>query len=453
MSNAEARHSITEGSIVKGMAYFFLPILMGTFFQQLYNTVDAIVVGNFVGKEALAAVGGATGTFINLSVGFFIGLSSGATVIISQFYGARDRLGTKKAVHTAVALAITCGLFLMAFGYFVSPIVLGAMGTPEDVLVHAITYLRIYFMGMIPNLFYNMGTGILRAVGDSKRPLYFLIFGTLINLVLDLLFVVVFGLGVKGVGIATITAQTLAAMLVFFSLHNTEDEYRLQPRSISFDVTILKNIVLIGIPAGLQSVMYGLSNLIIQSSINMFGTNAVAAWTAYGKIDGIFWMIMDAFGVAVATFVGQNFGARNFDRMRKSIKVCALMTMGTAVLLSLVLILLKDYVYYLFTDDEEVVRIGIQMIMLMVPYYFTYVGIAVLSSSIRGTGDAIMPMLLTGIGICGFRVVWVMIVRPTNPDLAMIIHCYPISWAITSVMFVIYYFKGKWFERRVAKLG
>lgn len=451
--SAAAGNGITEGVIWKEMLIFFFPILFGTFFQQLYNTVDAIVVGNFVGKEALAAVGGSTGTFINLLVGFFVGLSSGATVIISQLFGAQDVHGTQKAVHTAVALSLASGLFLTVIGQIISPFALQAMETPDDIIDYALTYLRIYFCGMIPNLFYNVGTGILRAVGDSRRPLYFLIASTMINLVLDLLFVLQFHLGVMGVALATILAQTISAVMILVVLVRTTAPYRLFLRKIRFHKEMLWNIVRIGIPAGLQSVMYGISNIIIQASVNSFGTDTIAAWTAYGKIDGMFWMIMDAFGVTVSTFVGQNFGAQKYGRMRKSIRVCAGMTLGTSVGLSLILIGLGRFIYRLFTQDAAVIDIGMQILMTLVPFYFTYLGIAVLCSAVRGTGDALVPMLLTCFGVCVLRIVWIVIMKPIFPSVQTVILSYPITWSITSLLFLGYYLKGGWLKKRIAKMG
>lgn len=446
-------NGITEGVIWKEMLAFFFPILFGTFFQQLYNTVDAIVVGNFVGKEALAAVGGSTGTFINLLVGFFVGLSSGATVIVSQLFGAQDAAGTQKAVHTAVALSLTSGAFLTVFGILISPWALGAMGTPDDIMPHALTYLRVYFIGMIPNLFYNIGTGILRAGGDSRRPLYFLIAGTLVNVVLDLLFVVQFRMGVLGAALATILAQAISAAMILVVLLRTTAPYRLFLRRIGFTKEMLFDIVRIGIPAGLQSVMYGVSNIIIQASVNSFGTDTIAAWTAYGKIDGMFWMIMDAFGVAVSTFVGQNFGAQKYGRMRKSVRVCVGMTFGTTVGISVILLIFGKFIYRLFTSDTAVIEHGMEILYTLVPFYFTYLGIAVLCSAVRGTGDAVLPMIITCVGVCVLRVVWIMVMKPLYPYLQTVLVSYPITWSITSLLFLGYYLQGGWLRRQIARRG
>lgn len=446
-------NGITEGVIWKQLLIFFFPIMLGTFFQQLYNTVDAIVVGQFVGKEALAAVGGATGTLINLLVGFFVGLSSGATVIISQFYGAYRPAETSEAVHTAMALGLAGGVVFMAIGLLVSPLALTLMGTPADVFDHALSYIRIYFLGMIFNLVYNMGAGILRAVGDSKRPLYFLIFSTLLNVALDFLFVVGLRLGVNGAAIATILCQAVSAGLVVFTLMRSDDVYRVRLREIRFSLPILRDIVRIGLPAGLQSVIYNISNLIVQTTINGFGTDVIAAWTANGKIDGIFWMIMGAFGTATTTFSGQNFGAQKYDRIRRCVRVCTLMALIAAALVSAVVLLFGPYIYRIFTSDDAVVAEGQRIIHALAPFYFTYVCVEVISGTVRGTGDSFRPMIITCFGVCVGRILWLLFVVPRFHTIEMLVWSYPISWALTTVLFIVYYLQGSWLRRSIKKAG
>lgn len=334
------QNSITEGVIWRNLLTFFFPILLGTFFQQLYNTADAIIVGKFVGKEALAAVGGATGNLINLVVGFFVGLSSGATVILSQFFGGRRDQEVSHTVHTAAAFALSAGLMLTVLGVAFSPAILSMMGTPPDVMAHAVTYIRIYFLGMIPSLIYNIGSAILRAVGDSRRPLFFLMSACMVNILLDIVLVLGLEMGVAGAALATILSQTVSAALVIVTLMRTPLSYRLEPKKIRFYGYLLQRIVRIGLPAGLQSVMYSLSNVIIQASVNGFGTDVLAAWTAYGKMDGLFWMMVNAFGISITTFVGQNFGAGQYDRVRKSVRVCLGMTTLATLAMSAVMLLL-----------------------------------------------------------------------------------------------------------------
>lgn len=443
------QNQITEGVIWKQLLLFFFPILFGTFFQQLYNTTDAVIVGNCVGKEALAAVGGPASTLINLLVGFFVGLSSGATVIISQFYGAKGDENVNKAVHTSVALSIVGGAVIMVIGFLFSGAALRAMNTPADILDNSIIYMRIYFLGVIPSLIYNMGSGILRAVGDSKRPLYFLILSCLVNIVLDLLFVVVFRMEVAGVAIATVLSQLISALMVIAALMKTEDSYKLCLREIRFSPAILANVIRIGLPAGLQSTMYSVSNLIIQSSINSFGTDTVAAWTAYGKVDGIFWMIMGAFGVSITTFAGQNFGAGKYDRIHKSVRICLSMAAFTSVFLSFLVLIGGRFFFRLFTTDENVISIGLTMMSVISPSYITYICIEILGGTARGCGDSLIPMLLTGFGICVLRVIWILAVVPLRPELTTVAFSYPLTWAVTSVLFIVYYLRGNWLKRNL----
>jgi putative MATE family efflux protein len=437
--NREGINGITEGVIWKQLLIFFFPLLFGTFFQQLYNTVDAIIVGRNVGKEALSAVGGSTGTLINLLIGFFIGISAGATVTISQYYGGRHEKEVSQAVHTSIALALTAGAIITVVGILGAPYALKWMGTPDEVMPYSLTFIRIYFIGTIGNLIYNIGAGILRAIGDSRRPLYFLIGSVFLNILLDFLFVMVFHWGVAGVAIATVTAQFFSAVLVCITLMHTKECYRLELHQIRFHSGMLGRIIRIGLPTGLQSLMYSSSNVIIQASMNSFGTDAMAAWTAYGKIDGIFWMTMNAFGISVTTFVGQNFGAGKYDRMRKGIHVCLRIAMSVAICMSALLCLAGPYIFALFTKDAQVVESGLQILYFLGPTFCTYVLIEIFSGSLRGMGNSLLPMLLTGLGICAFRVAWIFIVVPIHPVVRTLIVSYPISWTITSILFVIYY--------------
>lgn len=443
-ASVQLRNQITEGVIWKQLLLFFFPILFGTFFQQLYNTVDAIIVGRFVGKEGLAAVGGSAAMIINLLVGFFVGLSSGATVIISQFYGARQQAKVSQAVHTAVAFSIAGGLVIMAIGLVSAPAALRAMGTPQETMEDSILYLRIYFMGLIGNLLYNMGAGILRAIGDSKRPLYFLIAGCLTNIVLDIVLVLFFKMGVAGAAWATIISQLVSAVLVVMTLLKTDDMYRLSLKDIRMNPNMLLRIIQIGLPAGLQSVMYSASNIIIQSSVNSLGTDIVAAWTAYGKIDVIYWTIINAFGISITTFVGQNFGAGKLDRVYKGVRVCLGISAGATIFLSTVLYGFGQYIYLLFTTDAGVIEKGVEILHFLVPTLITYVCIEILSGALRGIGDCWIPMVMTALGVCLLRVVWIVVAVPIYPDIKTICFSYPLTWTVTSVLFLIYY---RWFSK------
>ena len=429
-------------SIAFSILIFFLPILFGTFFQQLYNTADAMIVGHFLGKQALAAVGGTTGTLINLLVGFFVGLSSGATVVISQHYGANKEDKVQWAVHTSIAFSILGGIVLTVVGIGCSRWMLDLMNTPDDVVNYALIYMRVYFLGTIGNLIYNMGSGILRAVGDSKRPLLYLIICCMTNIALDFLFVVGLQMGVMGAALATILSQIISAVLVMgslMSLMRTRDIYRLHLRKISIDWIMLKRIVRIGFPAGVQSILYSVSNVIIQSAVNSLGTNNVAAWAAYGKVDGLFWMMINALGIAATTFVGQNYGAKKMDRVHRGVRTSMIMAFLMTGLMVVFMWFIGDTLISLFTTDTAVREICHGLIHFLVPTFFTYISIEILSGALRGVGDAWIPMLITGIGICGVRIVWMTAVLPHFHSLKGAAFCYPLSWVITTIAYFIYY--------------
>ena len=343
------------------------------------------------------------------------------------------------AVHTAMAFSLVGGIVMMVGGLLAAPGILRAMGTPADVLEPATLYIRIYFLGMVGNLIYNVGSGILRAVGDSRRPLYFLIASCLTNIVLDILLVVGLRMGVAGAALATILSQLLSAALVILVLVRTRDMHHLELKKIGFDGRMFRRIIRIGFPAGLQSVMYSLSNIIIQTAINGEGTDTVAAWTVYGKLDVVFWMIVSAFGIAITTFVGQNYGAGKIERVRKGIRSCLGMTVVSTVVVSAFLYLTCGSIYTLFTDDTEVLRIGVEMTRFLVPTYITYICIEILSGALRGVGDCWIPTLICLTGVCLIRVVWIMAAVPRFPGITTIIFSYPLTWVITTVLFGVYY--------------
>ncbi len=433
-------NQITEGIIWKQLLYFFFPILLGTFFQQLYNTADAMVVGRFVGKEALACVGGSSSQIINLIVGFFVGLSSGATVIIAQYYGARDEKNLQDTLHTAIAFSIVGSFVISILGIVLSPIILRLMNTPEYLMADSLLYLRFYFGGIIFIFIYNIGSGILRAVGDSKNPLYFLIFCCFCNIFLDLLLVMVFHMGVLGVALGTLISQALSSVLILRNLMRTKDIYRLELRKIRLHAAPLSMLLKIGLPSGLQSTMYNIANMVIQTALNSFGTDTMAAWTAFGKVDSFYWMISSAFGVAITTFVGQNYGAGKIDRMKKSVRVCLLMDLATAISISaLMYLFLGKFLLSLFTTDAEVLSIGINILHIIVPAYAPFVFIEILSGALRGTGNVLVPMLLTCGGVCITRMLWIFFYVPSHRAVETIIFSYPGSWVLTATLFILYF--------------
>ncbi len=437
--------NMLEGNITELILLFFLPILCGSLFQQLYNTVDAIVVGNFVGKEALAAVGSSTGTVINLLVGFVVGLASGATVVIAQYYGNHELEGVEKGVYSSMFLAIVLGAVLTILGIAFTPWILGLLKVPEDIMDYSITYMRIFLVGMIPSLIYNNGSGILRAIGDSKRPLYFLVASCITNIVLDIVFVIFFHWGVAGVAIATTIAQVVSALLTLRVLSSTTDSYAFHLSKLTFDSKVLLHIIEIGFPVGIQSCLYCVANLFIQTSVNGYGTDTVAAYTAFGKIDALFWNTSGALGQAVLTFCGQNFGAGKIDRVKKGIHTGTIMYFIGAATISLICYFGGGVLYHLFTQDQEVIRIGMEILQFICPLWATFCFVEILSSSIRACGDSFIPTVITALCIGAFRICWI-IFYPAKTLFDTLI-CFPISWVMTSALFLIYYLQGSWLKK------
>ena len=429
---------------------FSIPLLFGNLFQQFYSMVDTMIVGRVLGTGPLAAVG-STGSITFLIIGFCLGLCSGFAIPVAQRFGSRDYKELRRFIGNAVWLCVGFGIVLTVLTVIFCRNILELMGTPADIIDDAYAYLVVIFAGIPATFLYNMLAGIQRAIGDSRMPLYVLIVCCLANVVLDLLFVVVFHWGVFGVAFATILSQLISAVLLMIRLMGTQEAYRVELRKIRFHKDILKNVVRIGLPAGLQSVMYSFSNILIQASINSFGTTAIAAWAAIGKIDGFIWMVMNAFGIAVTTFAGQNFGARQYDRMKRCTRVGLGMCLGTIIALSALLFIFRYQLLMFFTGDAEVVNIGAQFYLVLAPSYFTFVFIEILSGAIRGAGEALQPMLITCIGVCGLRVVWILLVVPYWHTMQMVAMNYPVSWVITAVIFVIYYLRGKWLDRCIKR--
>ena len=447
----QSRQQITEGVIWKQLLIFFFPILMGTFFQQMYNTVDTIIVGRLVGTEALAAVG-ATGPLVSMVNGFFIGVSSGATVVLSQAYGAGDRKGVSDSIHTGVALSLVLGVMLTVIGVCFGGRVMGWMNTPENCMADATTYLRIYFAGSIGTVVYNMGAGILRAMGDSKRPMFFLMVTCILNVVLDLLFVAVLHMGVAGAALATVLSQVISAVLPIVVLLRQKED-RLELRKLRIERSLLGRILRIGIPAGLQFVTFDFSNILIQSGINSFGDITMAAWTAHGKTDALVWMISGAFGVSITTFVGQNFGAQKYSRIRQGAWTCLALSVAMVGALDVVLLLFRTQILGIYTDNPEVIQVGSMIMLSIMPYEVLFMPIEVFAGTMRGVGNSLMPTLITGSCVCLFRVVWLVTVVHRWHTLKMLTLSYPLSWALAAAVFLAVYFKGDWLRRRIIQCG
>ncbi len=436
----DKKNQITEGVIWKQLLIFFFPIMVGTLFQQLYNTVDAIIVGRFVGKQALASVGGSAAVLTNFVIGFFTGLSAGATVIISQFYGAKNLKQLSKGLHTAYAFSITVSLLISVIGWFSTPALLHLLKTPADVIPDSILYLRIYFLGMIFTLTYNMGSSIMRAIGDSRRPLIYLIICCGINIVLDILFVIVFHMGIAGAAIATVISQGASAILVTRSLMKSYGILKLELRSIRFHGALLKSELKIGLPGGIQSFGYSISNIIIQAVINDFGTDTAAAWAAYGKLDAIFWTVCGSFGIAITTFAGQNYGARKFNRVKKSVRVCLGMALGVCGSLIVFLMVFCRPLYHIFTTDYAVVDIGVYMLRLITPSYVIFIFVEIFSGALRGIGDVLIPSTITLGGVLLVRLTWILFVTPMTGELSTLLYSYPLAWGATALLLIPYYF-------------
>ncbi|MCR5288439.1 MAG: MATE family efflux transporter [Treponema sp.] len=440
---------ITEGPVWKGLLTFFFPILFGTFFLLLYNTTDAVIVGHFLGKDALAAIGGGTAVYVNLLVGFFVGISSGSSVIISQFYGAHNDTEVQRSVHTAIMMALIAGTIMTIAGLIISPWAMQLIKTPPEIFADSVIYLRVYFYGMISLFIYNMGAGILRAVGDSKTPFYSLIVGCITNIFLDLLSIVILHQGVAGVAWATVLSQSISMILILFVLAKSRSSYQLHLSQIGITPHLLAKMIRIGIPAGMQSILYTISNLIIQANINIFGTDTIAAWAAYSKIDAIFWMTSNSFGVALTSFVGQNFGAGKIDRIRRATKEGIIMSGAMAIVYGLIFWFAGTTIFHLFTKDESVITIGMHMLYFLVPFFITYEPIEILSGVTRGTGAAFTPMLITCFGVCALRILWLAIAVPCNPTIRTVLACYPVTWIFTTILFIIYYKSNSWLHHHI----
>lgn len=439
MSNTNTKNGILEGVIWKQLLLFFFPIMIGAFFQQVYNTADALILGRMVGKEALAAVGGSASLISGLVLHFFMGLTSGAGIIASQLLGEGNKERLNDSIHTIYAFSMLGSIFFTIAGIMLSPSLLEMMNTPQELMRDSVIYLQIYFGGSIFIFIYNTGSSILRALGDSKRPLYYLIVCCIINIVLDIVMVSVFDLGVAGVAVATVIAQAVSALLVTKALLNEKELCEFSLKKICIHGELLKSELFLGLPSGIQISMYNLSNMIVQSAINSFGTDTTAAWAAYAKLDGIFWMVSYALGTAITTFVGQNYGAGKMNRVKKSIWIGLGMDFAIAIVMAVVLIIGRVPLFEIFCEDAIVVEIGARMMCVITPFYFIYVFTDILSGALRGMGDVVVPMLITVVGVCVVRVSWIMIVSNVYPVMEVVIFNYPVTWIISGLLFIFYY--------------
>lgn len=434
---------MTEGSIWKKILFFSIPLILGNLFQQLYNTVDSIIVGNYIGSEALAAVG-SSGSLINLLIGFCIGASAGAGVVIAQFYGAQDKEGVRKAVHTTIAIAIAAGAILTIVGIVTTPLLLKAMGTPKEVFDQASIYLKVYFGGILFSVVYNISAGILNAVGNSKRSLVYLMIAATSNIFLDLLFVVVFKMGIVGAAIATDISQLLSCIFIILFLVRSEDVYRVKLKDIRCYDNLLGKILKIGLPTGVQNIVISLSNVIVQSSVNSFGAVAMAGFAAYIKVDGFNILPVLSFSMAATTFVGQNVGAGRLDRVKKGMYVSVAMGIIYTVCTGILLLAFAPQVIGVFTQNGKVVEYGVYIMRFFCPFYWMLGILHILAGTIRGTGKTMQAMVVFLFSLCIFRVLWIWGAMSVSHKIGGVMLGYPLSWLVGLVMILIYVWKGNW---------
>ena len=429
---------MTEGNITRHIISFALPLLIGNVFQQLYNTVDTWVVGNYVSNEAFSAVG-TVGPIINMLIGFFMGLSSGAGVVISQYYGAKRNQEVHDTVHTAMVMTLVMGVAFTAIGLAMTPFMLRLMNTPDNVMPESTAYLTIYFSGILGLMVYNIGAGILRAVGDSQRPFYFLVVCALINTVLDLLFVLVFHMGVEGVALATVIAQSTSALLVVITLMKTDTCIKLRLRDLKINFAMLGKIFQVGIPAAIQMAITAFSNIFVQSYINYFGDNCMSGWTAYAKIDQLLFLPMQSIALASTTFVGQNLGCNQVERAKKGVSQALLIAIVSTVVLMIPVMAFASPVVAFFNSKEEVVEIGTMLLHWLSPFYVLCCFNQIYSGALRGAGNSRAPMIIMLSSFVAFRQIYLFIMARAWNEIIPIAMSYPAGWLLCSTLTAIYY--------------
>lgn len=435
-----------DGVIWKELLMFSIPLLLGNLFQQLYNTVDSVVVGNYIGSQALAAVG-ASNPIINLLLGFFMGIATGAGVVISRYYGAQNKQDLRKSVQTSIIITFLSGIVMTFIGMLATPLILELVGTPSDVMDGSVLYLRIYFAGIISVMIYNMGAGILRAIGDSKRPLYFLCVSSIVNVILDLYFVISLNMGIAGVAWATLIAQTISAILVLYVLIKSKEDYRLDLHDLKMDYPILKSIVRLGLPSGIQNAIVSFSNVIVQSNINSFGSYAMAGCGSYVKLDGFAIMPIMSFSMAITTFTGQNMGAQKYERVKQGAKTCLMLGLSVILGISSLLYLFGDQILKIFSQDAQVLYYGVYMLRVLVPGYIFLSITQILAGVIRGAGVATVPMYVMVGCWCFFRIAWITLAMYVFQDIVVVFLGYTLSWMLSSIIMVWYYKKDTWLKK------
>lgn len=443
MKDTESSTLLTEGTIWKKIMAFAIPIFLGNLFQQLYNTADSLIVGNFIGSDALAAVS-SSGNLIFLMVGFFNGIAMGAGVVIARYYGARKTEEVEKAVHTLVAFGLVAGVVLTIVGMLATPYILTWMGTPESVLPNSVLYFRTYFAGSLGFVMYNIFVGILQSVGDSRHPLIYLIISSITNIVLDLLFIAVFKMGVGAAAVATITSQILSALLCFVRLVRSKEEYRVQVRKIRFHGNMMKQIITNGVPAGIQNSIIALANVVVQSNVNAFGADAVAGCGAYAKIEGFGFLPINCFAMSLTTFISQNLGAKQYERAKKGARFGIICCITMAEVIGILIYVFIPWLVGAFDKTPAVIHYGTTQARTVTLFYFLLALSHCLAAIFRGSGKSTVPMVVMLVCWCIIRITYITIAVQIVPVIRTVFWAYPLTWSLSSMIFLIYFFKADW---------
>ena len=436
---------MTEGSIWKSILLFSVPLILGNLLQQLYNTADSVIVGNFLGSNALAAVG-SSGSPIYLLIGFSQGVAVGAGVVVSQYLGAKDKKETRIAVHTSLAIAAILGLILTVGGIAVSRSLLVWMNTPEEVLGDAVTYMKLYFGGVLFSVIYNMAAGILNAAGNSRRSVLYLACASITNIILDLVFIAGLKMGVAGAAIATDISQLVSCVLSLRFLMKVDADYKVELSAIRLHRKMAGRIIRVGLPTGIQNMVISFSNVLVQASVNSYGAAAMAGFAAYMKIDGFNILPVSSISMAATTFVGQNYGAGRLDRVKRSVWVTLAIGVIYTLCTGAALLAGQDAILHLFTADEAVVTYGKLAMRWFCPFYFLLSILHGLAGAVRGTGASIPPMVVLLVSLCLFRVVWIQFLLPFFSGIEGVFILYPVSWGLGALLMILYAWKGKWME-------
>ena len=443
MAQQNKSNSLTEGSVARGMLLFAIPIFISNLFQQLYNAADSLIVGNFLGGEALAAVG-SSGSLIFLLTGFVNGVALGAGVLIARYFGAKDWESLEKVIHTTVALGLAAGAVLTVVGVILTPQILHWMGTPEDVIGNSVAYFRTYFLGSIAVVMYNVGASILQSVGNSRSPMKYLITASLINIVLDLLFIGVLGYGVAAAAFATIISQSVSAILAFSKLMRSKEAWAVSWRKVRFDGPMLHGVILQGLPSGIQNSVISLANVIVQSNINSFGANAMAGCGTYAKLEGFAFLPITCFTMALTTFVSQNLGAHQYDRVKKGVRFGIVCSTTLAECIGVVLFLLAEPLTAIFQNDPAVIEIGVRQAHVEALFFCFLAFAHCIAGIMRGAGKPMVPMFIMLAIWCVLRVAYISIVVPLVAKIDVIFTAYPLTWGVSCIIFLIYFLKSDW---------